>query len=557
MIIPSKHDGYGEGGRLTATRRVYDGGGAPAQTTAVSDLPDWAKGTAQKALGLGESLVFQKDATGAVTGLQPYQQYTGERVAQFTPLQQQAFEGVGALGVNPLTQQAAQQALGMGYSPGSFNAAQAGQTTLGEAPTVAAARLGAAPQAAGITMGAAPTTTAAQMQGPQNINPSDLFQLQQYQMGPAERVRTQSFIQPGASQAYMSPYMQDVVNVQQREARRASEILRNQQQAQAVGQGAYGGSRQAIVEAERQRNLATQLGDIQAGGLQSAFQQAQQQFNTEQQARLAAQQANQQAGLTVGGQNLAARLGVQQLGAQTGLQAALANQQAAYNTAAQNAQLAQQAGLANQAMAGQFGLTGAQLAQQTALANQAAQQQYGLTQGQYEQQAAMANQALRGQYGLTGAQLAQQINLANQQAAMQAQQLGEQSRQFGAGIQMQGIQAALQGAQQAYNQQLQAAQAQAQAGALQQAQTQNVLSQQYQDFLNQQKYPYQQAEYLSSLVRGTPTGQVQTMYQPAPSMASQVLGAGTALAGASMVSRAKGGSVNSGAGLADLAVSTM
>ena len=126
----------------------------------------------------------------------------------------------------------------------------------------------------------------------------------------------------------MSPYMQNVVDIQQREARRASQIDAQQQAAQAVGRGAFGGSRDAIMRAERERNLGMRLGDIQATGQQAAFSQAQQQFNAEQNARLAAQQANQQAGLTVGGQNLAAQLGVQQLGSGQNLQAQLANQQA-------------------------------------------------------------------------------------------------------------------------------------------------------------------------------------------------------------------------------------
>ena len=58
MIIPSKHCGYGEGGKLTSTRRVYDSGGssAPATQTQVSDLPDWAKPYAKETLGKGQAL---------------------------------------------------------------------------------------------------------------------------------------------------------------------------------------------------------------------------------------------------------------------------------------------------------------------------------------------------------------------------------------------------------------------------------------------------------------------------------------------------------------------
>jgi hypothetical protein len=81
---------------------------------------------------------------------------------------------------------------------------------------------------------------------------------------------------PNAISAYMSPYMQNVLQGQQNEAIRQSEMQKQGNQAQAVQAGAFGGSRQALVEAERQRNLGTQLGGIQAQGLQNAFQNAQQ-----------------------------------------------------------------------------------------------------------------------------------------------------------------------------------------------------------------------------------------------------------------------------------------
>ena len=79
--------------------------------------------------------------------------------------------------------------------------------------------------------------------------------------------QTGSFTQPGVAGQYMSPYTQNVIDIQNREAARQSEIQRNQNQAQAVGQGAFGGSRSAIVEAERQRNLQQMQGDIQQKGV--------------------------------------------------------------------------------------------------------------------------------------------------------------------------------------------------------------------------------------------------------------------------------------------------
>jgi hypothetical protein len=88
---------------------------------------------------------------------------------------------------------------------------------------------------------------------------------------------------PGAVQAYMSPYMDAALAPQLREAARQSAIQGQQSQAQAVQQGAFGGSRSAIVEAERQRNLAQQQADIYGKGMQSAYEQAQkaQQFGAD------------------------------------------------------------------------------------------------------------------------------------------------------------------------------------------------------------------------------------------------------------------------------------
>ena len=87
--------------RTEAGRTIYGGGGsssAPAQQTVTNDLPPWAQPYAKEVLGVGSSLGFTRDPeSGKITGFQPYQQYQGERNAQFTPLQQQAFQGLGSL----------------------------------------------------------------------------------------------------------------------------------------------------------------------------------------------------------------------------------------------------------------------------------------------------------------------------------------------------------------------------------------------------------------------------------------------------------------------------
>ena len=123
----------------------------------------------------------------------------------------------------------------------------------------------------------------------------------------------------GQAQAdqYMSPYMQSVVDIQKREAQRQSGIQGTQQQAQAAQAGAFGGGRDAIMRAERERNLGQQMGDIQAQGSQAAFQQAQAQYNADQNrmgqsyATLGSQGQNLY-GQTTGNLNLANLFGTQQ-----------------------------------------------------------------------------------------------------------------------------------------------------------------------------------------------------------------------------------------------------
>jgi hypothetical protein len=258
----------------------------PTQVTQqqVGFAPEIAK-YGQGVLGNAELAVGQQYKSYADWAKQ--NNLSGDQVAQFQKLQNMAFTGAEGLGLNQSSQDAAaglaglaQQAGNAQYNPNQFNVNQ--------------------------------------VSGPS---------LQNFQMGPAQQVGTQSFTGQGTADQYMNPYMQSVVDIQKREAQRQSGVQGTQQQAQATQAGAFGGSRDAIMRAERERNLGTQMNDIQAQGSNAAFQQAQQQFNAEQAARLQAQQANQQAGLTVGSQNLNANLQTQQLGAGQNMQAQLANQQ--------------------------------------------------------------------------------------------------------------------------------------------------------------------------------------------------------------------------------------
>jgi hypothetical protein len=120
-------------------------------------------------------------------------------------------------------------------------------------------------------------------QGAQNLQPSQAMRPAMGLAGAgamgslgAGQNYTNMATDPNAMQGFMSPYMQNVVNSQMQEANRNYDISGTQQQARATQAGAFGGSRGAIMAAENERNRNTALGGIQAQGLQSAFQNAQQ-----------------------------------------------------------------------------------------------------------------------------------------------------------------------------------------------------------------------------------------------------------------------------------------
>jgi hypothetical protein len=111
------------------------------------------------------------------------------------------------------------------------------------------------------------------------------------------------------AQNYMNPYLQASLNPQLDEARRQSQITQQGNAAKMTQAGAFGGSRQAILDAETQRNLGTNLANITGQGYNTAFNNAQNQFNADQTRKM--QESQYGAGF-----------GLQ--GLQTGLQAAQA-----------------------------------------------------------------------------------------------------------------------------------------------------------------------------------------------------------------------------------------
>ena len=206
-----------------------------------------------------------------ISGFKPFQEYpTEDRFAQFTPMQQQAFSG--AQGMLP------------------------SQTTAGASQLAGLAGLGALGTNYTNSIGSIAT-----------------------QPGQAPGYDAKGNFQMGTSALgqYMNPYMQDVVQRQQQDAQRQSQIAGQTQQAQAARSGAFGGSGDYLMRGQMAGNLARQKGDIQAQGLQNAYQQAMGQFNTENQ--LKAQQNQFGAGLglqglqtALSGANTLGQLGQQQ-----------------------------------------------------------------------------------------------------------------------------------------------------------------------------------------------------------------------------------------------------
>jgi hypothetical protein len=425
-----------------------------------------------------------------------------------------------------MAQQAGQNALGLNYNPQQYGNAYQGINPYN--PGTFNQQNVAGTQANAAQLSNAPTAQSAQFQGPNAIG---------YQ-----GVNSQQFTGNQVGQ-YMNPYLQQALAPQMAELNRAYDITGNQAKAQSVGAGAFGGSRQALMSAENDRNRNMGIANLLGQGYNTAYNQAANQFNTSNQQNLQAQLANQGAGLTAGQFNATN----------------------AYNTAAQNAQLQQQANLANQQMMGQYGLTGAGYQQAANLQNAQLGQQANLANQQTNLATQQAQQAAN-QFGY-GQQAANAQNLAQYGQASNA--LNAQQQQFGAGLGLQGQQTALQaagalgnlGATQ-FGQQAQGLGIQGQMGGVQQQQQQNVLNQQYQDFLNQKQYPYQQTAFMSDMLRGLPLSQSTTSMYSNPSTLSQVAGLG--LTGAAVgnafptLFKARGGAIQERpAGLAELAIHQM
>jgi hypothetical protein len=200
---------------------------------------------------------------------------------------------------------------------------------------------------------------------------------------------------PGGYQAYMDPYLKDVVDTSLGDIERARQEAANATRAQAAAAGAFGGSRSGVAEALTNRDFANRAASTAAQLRSAGFSQA-----------LGFNQADQNRALQAGLANQDAAL-----------RAALANQSAGLQAAGMGHNLA--LGL------GQLGLGARGQDYDIARANQSAALQAGQFNAAQQQEANRLNAQLGAQYGLGAAQF--RLGAANQLAG-----LGAQEQQMGA-----------------------------------------------------------------------------------------------------------------------------
>ncbi len=327
-------DRYALGGTTTAPAGV---------TGSESSLSNWAGDYVTDMLGRGSALAQA-----------PYQAYTGPLTAGPSDLQGQAFKKISDFAI-----------------PSSVKAATGLAGDVG-------ARLYAAPEYQGATFAnqykAPDIGTATQFQN-QYVAPTD-YQSKDFTAG--------IFGTPEAQQ-YMNPYLETALRPQLAEMQRASDIARLADASRLTQAGAYGGSRQAIMESEARRNLLGKQSDVLGQGYMTAYDKATQQFNADQARQMEAQRATEQS---------------RQFGA--GQAATTADLQAKYGLSTQQAQE-----MARQFQSGQA-MTAAELQARYGLSAQQAQEasrQFGANLGLQRLQAATQAAQTQGQLGIQEGQL--------------------------------------------------------------------------------------------------------------------------------------------------------
>jgi hypothetical protein len=213
------------------------------------------------------------------------------------------------------------------------------------------------------------------------------------------------------AQRYMNPYIQQALNPQLEYMRRQAAINQQGDMAKLAQAGAFGGSRQAILQGQNQEALMRQQAATTGAGYQQAFSEAQQQFNADQARKLQATQANIQQAQKAADLNQTDA----QMVAQFGMQATQAN--------IQQAQKAADLGMTDAELTARYGMD-AQKATELSKQFAATYKANALESAARSQQARAAAGGMEAQYGLANLQALSAAGAAQQaqeQAALDAQ----------------------------------------------------------------------------------------------------------------------------------------
>jgi hypothetical protein len=343
--------------------------------TSTQEMPEWQKQMYQEAYGLGKGISQQE-----------FIPYTGAQVAGFNPDQLKQFEATRGM-VN-----ASQQ-----YDPrAGLQQLATAQTPTIRPVTGTTAQIGqvGTPQAA----------TIQGIQGPQAA-----------QIGGVQSPQFQGLLSQDIG-AYQSPYQQQVIDQSMADIQIQADVARGQSQSRAIGAGAFGGSRSALLESESQRPYIEQQARTAAGLRQSGFENAQQAAQSD----LARQQ---QLGVFGAGQEQQRALEQ----AKYGQQAGLTGYQGDLQRLMQQGKFGQEAGILGSQQQQARALEQARLGQQTGMAEldiagRAAMMQPEFEMRNRQQQAGLLGGQLQDQYqslGLLGG-VGQQQQQLQQQAQNQA-----------------------------------------------------------------------------------------------------------------------------------------
>jgi len=284
--------------------------------------------------------------------------------------------------------------------------------------------------------------------GAANISPVDLYSGASINRGDVRDVRPQSLLDTDLG-AYQNPFQSQVIDNTLDDLNRARQLQIQSDQDAAIGRGAFGGSRSALLESETNRNFAEQAartaGDLRARGFDTATSLAGQdisrqfdadRFMSDADRAIAMQNATfgQQAGLAR--QGLLGDVSLNQ--ARLDQQAGLAGMDAANRRALQQGQFQQQAGMADMDAFNRAAMQNAQFRQQAGMAGADAYNRAGSQQAQLDASRFAANQDALNRFGLQQGQFDNQMNMgmfdaANRAAFMQPE-LEMRNRQFQAGL---------------------------------------------------------------------------------------------------------------------------